>query len=61
MKRLEQATEMRRAAWPPSLLRAMWDVLLEAEAGRRRSAEHEARWLYLTGYTLRPRLRHGRR
>ncbi len=54
VKRLEQATDMRRAAWPPSLLRALWEALWEAEGGRRRSAEHEARWLYLTGYGLRP-------
>lgn len=54
VKRLEHATDMRRAAWPPSLLRAMWDALFEAEAGRRRGAEHEARWLYLMGYSLRP-------
>jgi hypothetical protein len=54
VKRLEQATEMRRAAWPPSLLRGIWETLFECESGRRRSAEHEARWLYLTGYSLRP-------
>ena len=54
VKRLEKATDMRRAAWPPSLLRSFWEVLIEAEAGRRLSADHEARWLYLLGFSLRP-------
>jgi hypothetical protein len=54
VKRLEQAADMRRAAWPPTFLRSLWDVLMEAEAGRRRTPEHEARWLYLLGFALRP-------
>ena len=54
VKRLEQAAELRRGLWPPSLLRGLWDVLVEVDAARRRSADHEARWLYLTGYCLRP-------
>lgn len=51
---LEQATGQRRGEWPSSLLRRLWDVLMEVEAGRRKSDVHEARWLYLVGYTLRP-------
>jgi molecular chaperone DnaK (HSP70) len=54
VKRLEQMTDERRAAWPPSLLRSLWEVLIEAEAGRRLSPDHEARWLYLVGFCLRP-------
>jgi molecular chaperone DnaK (HSP70) len=53
-KRLEQMTDERRAAWPPSLLRSLWDVLVEVEAGRRLGPDHEARWLYLVGFCLRP-------
>ncbi|HET6882533.1 MAG TPA: Hsp70 family protein, partial [Pirellulales bacterium] len=53
-KRLEEATELKRREWPMSLLRAIWQASIEAEPGRRRSAEHEARWLYLTGFSLRP-------
>ena len=43
-----------RSEWPTSLLRRMWEALLELEAGRQRSATHETRWLNLLGYTLRP-------
>jgi hypothetical protein len=45
---------MPRGDWPPSLLRAMWETTVDVEAGRRRSATHEARWLHLLGYSLRP-------
>jgi hypothetical protein len=32
----------------------MWETLIELAAGRSRSAEHEARWLNLLGFALRP-------
>ena len=32
----------------------MWEALMEMEPGRRRSIVHEARWLNLLGYALRP-------
>ncbi|MFO0903458.1 MAG: Hsp70 family protein [Pirellulales bacterium] len=54
MKRLVAAAEMDRHEWPTSLLRRIAEQLLEWEAGRRRSPLHEARWLNLLGYTLRP-------
>jgi len=54
VKRLEAATELGRAEWPPTLLRSLWDALREAGDGRRRSPAHETRWLNLTGYALRP-------
>lgn len=54
MKQLAEASGMSRGDWPPSLLRRMWEVLLENEAGRSKSKEHEARWLNLAGYALRP-------
>lgn len=54
VKRLEETSALKRREWPMTLLRALWEALIEAEAGRRRSAEHEARWLYLTGFSLRP-------
>jgi len=54
MKRLTAALEINRRLWPPSLLRRIWETLIETEAGRRRSAEHEARWLNLLGFALRP-------
>ena len=54
LKRLQQASGLGRRDWPASLLRRMWEVLMEVEAGRRRSATHEARWLNLLGFALRP-------
>ncbi len=54
MKRLAEIAEMPRGAWPPSLLREMWETLMEVEPGRRMSAAHEARWLGLLGFSLRP-------
>ena len=53
-KRLREAAGMDRPDWPPSLLRDVWQGLMDVEAGRRRSAAHEARWLNLVGYCLRP-------
>ena len=54
IKRLETALEGRRSEWPVTLLRELWQELLDQEAGRRLSEEHEARWLWLTGFSLRP-------
>ncbi len=54
VKRLAKALDAPRHEWPTSLLRRIWEMLMELEAGRRRSATHEARWLNLLGYSLRP-------
>jgi hypothetical protein len=54
MKRLAAATGMNRDAWPTSLCRRLWEALVEREEGRRKSAVHEARWLNLLGFALRP-------
>ncbi|HEV2969641.1 MAG TPA: Hsp70 family protein [Pirellulales bacterium] len=54
VKRLAEVTEIPRSAWPPSLMREMWEALMEVEAGRKRSPAHEARWLSLLGFALRP-------
>ncbi len=53
-KRLAAATGVGRNLWPASLCRRIWESLMEVEAGRRRSAVHEARWLNLLGFALRP-------
>jgi len=54
MKQLGTVLDGSRDHWPPSLLRALWAALLENSEGRKRSAEHEARWLNLLGFSLRP-------
>lgn len=53
-KRLAEALQMPRQAWPSSLCRRAWEALVEYEKGRRRSPTHEARWLNLLGFALRP-------
>ncbi len=54
VKRLIAAAGSDRHEWPTSLLRRMWEMLIELEPGRRKSPPHEARWLNLLGYCLRP-------
>ncbi len=45
---------MGRLSWPLPTVRALADKLLELADGRRKNAPHEARWLNLTGFCLRP-------
>ncbi|MFN0022006.1 MAG: Hsp70 family protein [Pirellulaceae bacterium] len=54
LKRLSEAIGLERGEWPTSLLRRIWETLLQLEPGRRKSPIHEARWLNLLGYALRP-------
>ncbi len=54
MKQLVQVLGMPKHQWPPSLLRSMWQDLMELDSVRRQSAAIEARWLNLLGYCLRP-------
>jgi hypothetical protein len=54
VKRLAGAIGTGRDRWPASLLRRIWEALMELEPGRRRSQVHEARWLNLLGFALRP-------
>jgi hypothetical protein len=52
--RLESALGAPRAEWPTSMLRALWETLLESADGRKLSPEHESRWYNFSGYFLRP-------
>ncbi|MCA9172178.1 MAG: molecular chaperone DnaK, partial [Planctomycetales bacterium] len=54
MARLSEALQLERSDWPMSLLRRIWEQLMELQAGRQISPAHEARWLNLLGYALRP-------
>ncbi len=54
VKGLEQIVSQPRQEWPASLMRSLWETLMEVEAGRGLSVEHEARWLNLVGFCLRP-------
>lgn len=53
-KRLAEALQIERSQWPPSLLRRIWEKLIELESGRKKSPLHESRWLNLLGFALRP-------
>ena len=52
--RLEQAFGLGRLSWPLANIRALADKLIALAEGRRKNAHHEARWLNLTGFCLRP-------
>jgi molecular chaperone DnaK (HSP70) len=51
---LENVLGHGKHAWPLPVIRRLADVLLETSAGRRLSPRHEARWLNLAGFCLRP-------
>jgi molecular chaperone DnaK (HSP70) len=53
-KTLEDILGMRRDKWPTYLIRQLADALLECQEGRKRSPEHEKRWLNMLGFCLRP-------
>lgn len=57
-RQLEQVLGTNKDGWPLSAIRRLWDVLWEGEKGRERSPEHEARWLNLIGFCLRPGFGH---
>jgi hypothetical protein len=54
MRRLEQVTKLPRTAWPSSVLRRFWEAQMAVVTGRQLSPAHEARWLNLAGFALRP-------
>ncbi len=51
---LENALRAPRSAWSPEHCRALWPALAEGMTRRQRSKDHEAVWLSLAGYLLRP-------
>jgi len=51
---LEQILGLGRDKWPAQAIRRLAQALLECQAGRTRSAEHETRWLNLLGFCMRP-------
>ncbi|MCG8563710.1 MAG: hsp70 family protein, partial [Desulfobacterales bacterium] len=55
VKQIEGAVEQSKGNWPLSFLRRLADELLAIEPqARKRSAEHECRWLNLAGFCMRP-------
>jgi len=53
-KTLEMLAGLPRNEWPLPLLRELWAQLMESSSGRDHGVLHEARWLNLTGFCLRP-------
>ena len=53
-RRLEETLGAARDGWPLPAVRALWDMLWTLEPARARSPGHEARWLNLAGFLLRP-------
>jgi molecular chaperone DnaK (HSP70) len=53
-KELEGVLGQPREALPVPVIRKIFDALLEVRATRTRSPEHEARWLNLAGFCIRP-------
>jgi molecular chaperone DnaK (HSP70) len=51
---LEAMLDARRDDWPVTWARALFDALVEVAAERRKTADHEQRWLNLAGFLLRP-------
>jgi hypothetical protein len=51
---LETLVEARRDEWSMMTARALFDALVEVAADRKKSADHEQRWLNLAGFLLRP-------
>jgi hypothetical protein len=55
---LEAALDAGKDAWPLATIRALWDALFAGHAARAASQAHEARWLNLCGFLLRPGFGH---
>lgn len=51
---LESVTKRKRESWSLMTVRSFCDALLEVSAARKLSPRHEARWLNLFGYCMRP-------
>lgn len=55
-KRVMQIVDLSKDQWPLALLRRLADELVMLASARAKTPAHEARWLNLTGFCLRPGL-----
>ncbi len=58
VRELEAALGAGKDAWPLSAIRKLWEALWMRRGGRGMSQAHEARWLNLCGFLLRPGFGH---
>ena len=54
VSQMEAELGAKRDLWPTSAIRRFSEVLIEVGDGRKKSPRHEARWLNLSGFCLRP-------
>jgi molecular chaperone DnaK (HSP70) len=54
VRALEERLGAGKDAWPLPAIRKLWDALWEGQPQRAASPQHEARWLNLSGFLLRP-------
>jgi hypothetical protein len=54
MKELEVTLGARRDEWSMSTARALFDAAFKVEDERKKSADHESRWIQMCGFCLRP-------
>jgi hypothetical protein len=54
MRDLEALLEARRDDWSMMTARALFDALVDVAPDRKKTADHEQRWLNLAGFLLRP-------
>jgi hypothetical protein len=54
VRELEELLDASKESWPLACVRDLWDALFELEKRRARTPAHEARWLNLAGFLLRP-------
>lgn len=51
---LENILQQPKQEWPPSVLRSLWEPLLQVATSRKQAADYETRWWNLAGFILRP-------
>jgi len=54
VKKISKTIEIQKNRWPLMFIRKLSDILLENKIWRKKSPVHEARWLNLSGFCLRP-------
>ncbi len=54
IKKIETALNLGRKTWPLFAVRKMWDSLIKVKDRKQATPIHEARWLNLSGFLLRP-------
>ncbi len=57
-REMEEACGAGKDAWPLETIRELWNELWERREWRKHTAAHEARWLNLAGFLLRPGFGH---